>query len=180
MYKILKTTKIFEHPRITLFEDDIELPDGTKSKYLKFENKANGSDILAIRDDGKILLQKEYSHPVGEYLWQFTGGFIDKDETHEHAAIRELSEETGYKPTNIKTIGKYYTYRRRISEIVYVHIATGLEKVKEKREASEIGMTYEWFTEDEIDKMIINGEITVVTALAVWALYKASKSKLIR
>jgi len=173
MWKILNTKKIFEHPRITLLEDDIELPDGSHTQYLKFLNKGDGSDIIAINQENKILLQKEYNHPVGIELWQFPGGFIDQGETHEQAALRELQEESGYTADEITYIGYHHIYRRRISEISHVHIAKNLRFLGENREASETGMTHEWFTEDEIDTMIQEGVITAGDTLAIWMLYKA-------
>lgn len=102
MWKILETTEIFKHPRITLLEDDVELPNGETTKYLKFLNKADGADAVAINEDGKILLVKEYNHPVGKEMWQFPGGFIDADETPTEAAKRELAEEGGVKAKHLK------------------------------------------------------------------------------
>ena len=177
MWKILNTKTIFEHPRITLLEDEIELPDGSHTEYLKFLNKGNGADIIAIREDGKILLQSEYNHPVGKELWQFPGGFIDEGETHEQAAYRELQEESGYKTKKLESIGYHHIYRRRISEISHVHIATELEYVGENREQSEMGMTHEWFTEDEIDEMIATNQITAGDTLAIWMIYKAHQQE---
>ncbi|MBP9699751.1 NUDIX hydrolase [Candidatus Woesebacteria bacterium] len=177
MWKILKTSVLFDHPRITLLEDEIELPNGSHTKYLKFQNKGDGSDIIAIRDDGKILLVKEYNHPVEKELWQFPGGFIDNGETHEQAAIRELIEEGGYLADTWETLGYQHIYRRRISEMSWVHIATQLHEVERTIENSEQGMTTHWFGEDEIDAMIANGEITAGDTLAIWAIYKAHKQQ---
>lgn len=171
MWKILKTTEIFKHPRLTLLEDDVELPNGETTKYLKFFHKADGADAIAINSEGKILLVKEYNHPVGKAMWQFPGGFINAGETPEQSARRELMEEGGVKAARLVRIGGHHIYRRRIAEISHVFICTELEQVETKREQSEFGMTTAWFTPDEIEKMIRAGEITASDTLAIWAIY---------
>ena len=173
MWKVLNTKKNFEHPRITLLEDEVELPDGSRTKYLKFFNKADGADVVAINDKKEILLVKEYNHPVGKELWQFPGGFIDEGETREEAARRELAEEGGFKAKTLKPIGYHYIYRRRIAEASHVFVATDLEYVGHNREISELGMQHQWFSEEMIDQMIKEGEITADDTLAIWMLYKA-------
>lgn len=177
MWKILKTTEIFRHPRLTLLEDDVILPDGTESTYLKFLNKADGADIVAINEKNEVLLQKEYNHPVGTELWQFPGGFIDQNETAKDAAQRELLEESGYQASNFREIGHHHIYRRRISEVSYVFMATDLHFVGHNQEASELGMRHQWFSVDTINQMIRNGEITATDTLAIWALFTATYQK---
>lgn len=172
MWKILNTKKIFEHPRLTLLEDEVELPNGHQTDYLKFEHTADGADVIAFNDEGKILLLREYNHPVGEEVWQFPGGFIDENESSKQAANRELAEEAGYSAGNIQRIGHIHIYRRRIAEVSYVHIANNLKKVSHNREVSEFGMSLEWFTEAEIDQLIADGKITASDTLAIWMLYK--------
>lgn len=175
MWKILKTTEIFKHPRITLLEDDIELPNGNATQYLKFQTKGDGADAVAINREGKILLVKEYNHPPQKEMWQFPGGFIDKGETPEQAVVRELMEEGGFKANTLRKIGYQHIYRRRIEEVSHCFIATDLEEVETNREESEFGMQAHWFSEAEIDEMVRKSEITASDALAIWAMYKASK-----
>ncbi len=50
---------------------------------------------LVLRDN-KILLVKRSEKIIEGGKWGFPSGFIDRDETAEKAAIRELMEETGW------------------------------------------------------------------------------------
>ena len=53
----------------------------------------NATAIIAIDEKGCILVQKEYSYPPNEWLYQFPGGAIEPNETPEQGALRELIEE---------------------------------------------------------------------------------------
>ncbi len=82
---------IFEHPRIVLAEDTVLLPDGSKTTYLKFKGNKDVATVIAIRGDGCILLQREYSYPPDEVLYRFPGGSIAGSEDASVAANRELT-----------------------------------------------------------------------------------------
>ena len=82
MWKKLSSKVIFEHARITLIEDDIELPTGERTKYLKFKGGGRAATLICKKGN-KILIQKEYSYPPNKILFQFPGGSINKDEVLE-------------------------------------------------------------------------------------------------
>jgi len=92
-WKTLDTKQLLKHPRITIHEDDVELPNGNKTTYVHFGEAHDAAMVIAIDSDGKILLEKEYSYPPDEILLQLPGGGIHKNETPAQAAGRELAEE---------------------------------------------------------------------------------------
>jgi ADP-ribose pyrophosphatase len=72
------------------------LPDGKESDfYIKKEGPAVG--VLALTKNHEVILVKQFRPGPNEILNELPGGYIDKDETPEQAADRELLEETGYK-----------------------------------------------------------------------------------
>lgn len=173
-WKKLSETKLLEHPRLTVFEDDVELPNGHKTKYLRFAEAPDAACILAINDEGKILVQKEYSYPVDEWLYQMPGGAIDKGETPEQGAARELAEEAGLAGT-LTPIGWFYIDNRRKDTKFYVYVAHDLTSCETNHDLEEAFEDH-WFSEAEIDQMIRDGEINTYSFLAAWALYKTTKS----
>lgn len=50
------------------------------------------ADVLVVKSDGRVLLIERKNPPYG---WAIPGGFVDMYESIEHAASRELKEETG-------------------------------------------------------------------------------------
>lgn len=71
-------------------------PDAIKA--ITGAEKAEGIVIYPILKDDpeKIVLIKQFRYPLNDYLYELPAGLVDKDETIEDAAIREMKEETGF------------------------------------------------------------------------------------
>ena len=164
---------LLNHPRLSVYEDQVELPNGHITNYIHFGANTGASMIIAKLKDGKLLLQREYSYPTDSWLYQFPGGAIEKNETPIQAADRELAEEAGLKGS-LEKLGFYYPDNRRSGRKMHVFVATELSPVKAEADIEEDIESY-WFTEKEIDKKIKNGEIVNPSALAGWAFYKSQK-----
>lgn len=175
MWKKISFKTIFTHPRITVFEDVVKLQDGKRINYLKYDENFNGAiTVIAIRDDGKILIEKEYSYPPNQELFQFPGGGINIDEKPEIAVNRELMEEVKLKANNLKLLGWYYLNNRRSDKKLYVFLATRLKEEYLKEDETE-KIDIVWKSEKEINEMIKNGEIVHPHFLAAWAIYMSQK-----
>ena len=175
MWQTKSSKEIFNHPRLTLIEDDVELPSGVIVKYLKYKDTGlRAATIIAKREDGKILIQREYSYPPNQMLFQFPGGAVPADEKIEFGANRELTEEMGYRANHLESLGSYLINNRRTPMKMYIFLAIDL--VEESLEADpEEDIESFWFSEEEIDAMIKNNEIIHVHTLAAWCLYKTKK-----
>ncbi len=58
MWKTSSSKEIFNHPRLTLIEDEVILPNGVQITYLKYKDDGGCcATIIAKNDDGKILIQ---------------------------------------------------------------------------------------------------------------------------
>ena len=75
--------------------DRVTLPDG-KHTEREFIRHPGAVVILALFDDGRVLLERQYRYPIGKVLLEFPAGKLDPDEDELACAKRELQEETGY------------------------------------------------------------------------------------
>lgn len=171
----LSTKILLDHPRVKVVEDDVVLPDGKNSKYLRFEYNKKAAMVIAKRSDGKILVGREYSYPTGKRLYQFPGGGCENNESLKQAAMREFEEESGYKVTNLQKIGEYYLDNRRSD--MKLSVFTGeAEETKSQLIGDEFDLEVKWFSFREIDRLVRGGEIENPTMLAGWAIFKANCS----
>ncbi len=112
-WKILASKVILDHARLAVVEDQILLPDNTVSTYVKHgPAQTHSVAVIAVDEVGKVLIQREYSHPPNKVMWQLPGGSINPKERPKKAALRELAEESGYSTENCLGIGSYYVHNR--------------------------------------------------------------------
>lgn len=171
MYKKIASKKIFVHPRITLIEDTVELPDGTQTEYLRYQETRDTVIVLCKRADGKFLLTDDYSYPVGGKLLKLPGGGLEQGESPESGANRELMEEAGYRALALQSLGQYYFNDRRNDVKTYIFYADTLVKERLTGDVEEV-IDVQWFSETEIESMIRDNKIQHVHTLAVWSKYK--------
>lgn len=164
-----------KHPRITVVEDIVVLPNNSKTTYIRTPTNGNAATIICI-DRERILIQKEYSYPSNMFLFQFPGGLIPEGENVKSGANRELMEEAGLKAGNLKLLGKYLLNNRRSDAYMHVFLATKLQEAKLDGDLEENIESY-WFSEREIDKMVGRNDILNGHTLSSWALYKATMLK---
>lgn len=172
-WRKISSRHILDHPRMQLVEDEVELPSGKKIQYLRQEYSGRGGVIVICRKGDKILVQREYSYPVDEILWQFPGGKIEVDETPEQAATRELAEESGIKAENAKCIGWFYPDNRRTNARLFVVECDYVTDDEKARPDDTEFIESEWIENGQISQMIRRGEVRNYAMLAAWGMLQS-------
>ena len=127
MPKILNQKLIFKSKLFNIKQADIEF-NGTTMKYEIISGTGSGAVMVVPFIENDIIFIKEYAAAIDDYMITFPKGKIDKGETIEEAANRELQEEVGYKSKDIKLIKKLYLAPGYIDHMTYVMVAKELSE----------------------------------------------------
>ena len=73
------------------------------SLVFKLGSKKDRVRVIVYRDDGDILLVK---NRFSRQKWALPGGGVNRNESYEQAAVREVLEEIGLKIHNLRYLGK--------------------------------------------------------------------------
>lgn len=173
----ISSKTIFTHPRITLGEDRVRLPDGSEVSYLTFENVADFATVIGTTEDNKFILLRKFAYPINRPLWQFAEGLPNKNESLLAAAQRELTEETGYESQDVEQIVKILHYHRRSTASQVVFLAKKVRKSAKKlaKDLEESQIEVHFLSEDEVWSLIASGEMYQKHSLAAWSCYQAKK-----
>jgi len=173
-FKLMKSETLFNGKVFDLKVDHIEYDSGNLG-IREVAVHPGGAAVVAVKDDGKIILVKQFRHPIQQAILELPAGKLDKGEDPLVCAERELSEETGYKAGKIIKLGLISTSPGFCTEILHIYLAENLVAGNHNREEGELGMEILEFSMEEIDRMIINGEI--IDAKTICGIYYA-KNKL--
>jgi ADP-ribose pyrophosphatase len=64
--------------------------------------------LIPVRDDGQIVMIRQYRHALKRDLWELPAGNVDAGEPPEAAAVRECEEEIGEVPGRVERLGAFY------------------------------------------------------------------------
>lgn len=123
--KRISTRHVFDGRIINLRVDEVLTPGGASAEREIVEHRG-GAGIVAVDDDGRILLVEQYRCPYGEITLEIPAGKLDENENPELCAGRELSEETGYTAKIITSFGKVYPSPGYTNEVIHLYCAEGL------------------------------------------------------
>jgi ADP-ribose pyrophosphatase len=130
--------------------------------------------ILALMDDGRVLLIKNRRYSVGQILIELPAGTLEKDEDPMNCAGRELLEETGYLAGKLKPIGSFYSSPGVLSEKLHAFAAYDLQKRDTAlEEGEEIELLPTPF--NEAIEMIGNGQICDAKTIATLLMFDRFK-----
>src|SRR3984893_10879596 len=138
--RIISSRVVYRGPVFWVTTDRVEEPGGIRVRRDLIHH--SGSVVILAVDEShgvsRVLLERQYRHAAGDYLWELPAGRIDPGEKELPGARGELLEETGYTALHWRRILKFYASPGFVAETMSVFMATGLRRGKAQPEDDEI------------------------------------------
>ena len=121
--------------------------------------------VVALDGEGRVLMIRQYRHPVGRMLWELPAGLRDVvGEPLLQAARRELLEETGYRARDWHVLADYLSSPGISTERLRVFLARGLDEVPVADrdfvpENEEAHLTLDWVPLDHAVSRVLAGDL---------------------
>lgn len=133
--KVESTKRIYEGRVINVRVDDVDTGHG-KHTWEVVEH-AEAVVVIPMPAPNEIVLCKQYRHPLGRDNWEVCAGGVEKGETPHDAAIRELSEETGFRAKMMRRLWSAYTAPGFCTELLHFFVTDDYEIGEPSPDADE-------------------------------------------
>ena len=179
-WKTLSSKYISNHIYFTARQDRCQREDGTIVDPYFVVELPTSATALPVTEDGKIVLVRQYRHPIDEVILEIPGGFIDEGEDFTAGMKRELLEETGYAFTNIEPLGRVAANPGVLNNYTELFLATGGKKVSGQQLDHNEEIEIVLVTEAELIEMLVKQEIkqSLHVNCIFFALMKMGKLRL--
>ena len=107
--------------------DTVALPGGAQA-VREYIIHPGAVMVIPMLDDGRLVMERQYRHPMGRVMWEFPAGKLDPGESVLDCARRELQEETGIRAREWARAGVLHPVISYSTEFIEVWFARGLSQ----------------------------------------------------
>jgi 8-oxo-dGTP pyrophosphatase MutT (NUDIX family) len=122
---------------ITVNVETVQLPNG-HTIDLEIVHHPGGAAAVAIDEQRRVCLIRQYRHAAGGYIWELPAGKLEPAEPPLLTAQRELIEEAGTEAAHWRSLGTVISSPGVFTESVHLFLALGLRPAKMAHEAAEV------------------------------------------
>jgi len=123
--KTISRNIVYRGKILNLRVDKVEFPGGKRATREVIEHEP-AVGIIPVTEDREVILVKQYRYAVSGPLLEIPAGIMEKGEEPSDSAIRELQEEIGYAPRQLREIGRFFTSPGFSNEILILFLAQDL------------------------------------------------------
>lgn len=134
--ELLARTELLKGHFLHVVRDTVRLPDGAEATR-EFVLHPGAVMVIALLDDGQVVLERQYRHPMQSVMIEFPAGKLDHGEASLSCAQRELLEETGYQAREWAWAGRLAPTIAYSDELIDIWFARGLRLGERRLDTGE-------------------------------------------
>ena len=121
--KKISGKRVLEGKLLTVEVDQVIEPGATEPARREVVRHRGAAAVIPCLPGGKIVLVRQYRYAPDAYLWEVPAGVIEKGESPEACATRELVEETGCRPGTLSLLARLHSSPGFSDEVVHLYRA---------------------------------------------------------
>jgi len=125
-------------------------------------------NVIPITPQNDVVLIRQYRHGTREITLEIPGGLVEKRDTPEMAAVRELNEETGYGASEMISLGSVHPNPAIQNNLCYTFLARDVFLAGDQQQDEKEDIEVLVRPLSEIPRLIRNGDITHALVLAAF------------
>jgi 8-oxo-dGDP phosphatase len=176
-YQVLASEPVYDGRIISLRLDTVAMPGGGES-VREVVHHPGAVGIVALDDQDRVVMLRQYRHPVGEHMWELPAGLRDVDgEPPVETARRELAEEVRLSAARWSLLTTHFPSPGFCDEMVLLYLAEELSEADLPAgftvEHEELDMTVERVPLAEAVQWVFDGRVR--NSLAAIGLLAAAR-----
>jgi ADP-ribose pyrophosphatase len=165
--RVLSSRESYRGPVFWVTTDEVLEPTGVRVRR-DVVRHSGSVVVLAVEESAsgpRVLLEKQYRHAAGQFLYELPAGRIDEGENELNAAKRELLEETGYSARSWKRILRFWASPGFVAEAMSLYLAQDLQPGIAQPEDDE-AIDFQFVRLKKAVAMVLNGAIQDAKTIA--------------
>ena len=154
----LHSQQVYRGHFLDVRRDRVQLPDGSQA-HREYIVHPGAAMVVPVLDDGRLVVVRQWRHPMARALLEFPAGKIDAAEAPFTCAVRELAEETGYRAAEWARAGVLHNAIAYSNEGIEIWFARGLSLGDQQLDVGEF-LDVSAITEDALNQQAQRGELT--------------------
>ncbi|MCX5379162.1 NUDIX hydrolase [Streptomyces sp. NBC_00091] len=162
-WETLSTRRPFQGAKTAVDSDMVRMPDGSVVRR-DYQVHPGSVCVLALDGEGRVLVIRQYRHPVRRRLWELPAGLLDvPGENPLHAAQRELYEEAHVKAGDWRVLADFFASPGGSDEAIRIFLARDVAEAEGERytevSSEEADMEVAWADRADLVRGVLAGEL---------------------
>ncbi len=145
----MPTESIYTGKVLILNRETVTLPNGQAAE-LEIIRHPGASAVVPVKDDGMIVLIRQYRHAAGGFIYEIPAGKLHPQEDPQVCAARELEEEIGYRAGQLTLLTSIWTAPGFTDEVIHIYRGSNLQPGRQQLDPDEVVEVVEWPLEKAI------------------------------
>jgi len=157
-WKVHGERTLYDNPWVRLVQVDVEPPDG--HRFWHHVVRLNTVAVAVVLDEAeRVLMLWRHRFVTDRFGWELPGGILAEGEDGAAAAMREVEEETGWRPTGTpRHLVSFQPMPGMVDTPHEVYVVRGAQYIGEPTDAQEVGRVA-WIPVSEVRELVRRGEV---------------------